>query len=343
MAAVTLVCCLLAIRWAVDQFNHESVLFRESERLDLRRWLVHLVRDRGDTPSFAQAMLCVAVILVVQFFMSVSMSAHAPDDVDVRLSGEDDSDQPDWLHSGAGGDHDPDAHAAARARRCCWIGVPRLRHIVAAVALALLVHPAGDAICAKRFTELYPPCRRWIAAKTAIEALLAQAPHWWMRHRRAGGAAGDLRGARVPRLRAVGPAARWAQVVGDRLSAVAFGGVHMFLQQKIVAAVVGVVIGYLAVQTGSLWPGVVFHAIHNSLQLLIQRWAGAVEADPEAAVRRRSWLATRRCCIIRRPWRRVRSASRRSCGACAAPPTSRRAKSRSKKRGSGRIVPLVGA
>ena len=35
-SAVTLACCLLAIRWAVDQFNSESVLFRESERLDLR-------------------------------------------------------------------------------------------------------------------------------------------------------------------------------------------------------------------------------------------------------------------------------------------------------------------
>ena len=46
VCGVTLVCCHLAIRWAVYQFNQESVLFRESERLDLRRWIVHLVRDR---------------------------------------------------------------------------------------------------------------------------------------------------------------------------------------------------------------------------------------------------------------------------------------------------------
>jgi sodium transport system permease protein len=55
---VTAVCCLLAIRWAIDQFNNESVLFRESERLDLGLWLRHLVRDRLDTPTAGEALLC---------------------------------------------------------------------------------------------------------------------------------------------------------------------------------------------------------------------------------------------------------------------------------------------
>ena len=42
MAVVTLLACLMAIRWAVDQFNRESVLFRESERFDLGLWLRRL-------------------------------------------------------------------------------------------------------------------------------------------------------------------------------------------------------------------------------------------------------------------------------------------------------------
>ena len=33
---VTGVCCLVAMRWAIDQFNTESVLFSDTERLDLR-------------------------------------------------------------------------------------------------------------------------------------------------------------------------------------------------------------------------------------------------------------------------------------------------------------------
>src|SRR5690606_34932494 len=77
VVGVTLACCLLAIRWAEDQFNRESVLFRESERLDLGRWLTHLFRDRSDTPTFAQALLCIVVVLIVQFFVNLSLSAKA--------------------------------------------------------------------------------------------------------------------------------------------------------------------------------------------------------------------------------------------------------------------------
>jgi sodium transport system permease protein len=80
VVGVTLVCCLIAVRWAVDQFNKESVLFRESERLDLGLWLQHLRRDRGYTPSVSEALFCGAVILLIRFFMS--MSAELPDTFD---------------------------------------------------------------------------------------------------------------------------------------------------------------------------------------------------------------------------------------------------------------------
>ena len=78
VCGVTLICCHLAIRWAVYQFNQESVLFRESERLDPRRWLVQLIRDREDTPSLAEGFVCVVLIFVVKFFMEVAMAANAP-------------------------------------------------------------------------------------------------------------------------------------------------------------------------------------------------------------------------------------------------------------------------
>ncbi len=68
--AVTLGCCLWAVRWAVDQFNRESVLFRESERLELGAWVRHLVHDRGPIPTVAGAVFCAIVILLIRFFMS---------------------------------------------------------------------------------------------------------------------------------------------------------------------------------------------------------------------------------------------------------------------------------
>ena len=77
VCAVTLICCHFAIRWAVYQFNQESVLFRESERLDPRRWLLHLVRDRQDTPTLAEGFVCVVLIFVIQFFMQIALSANA--------------------------------------------------------------------------------------------------------------------------------------------------------------------------------------------------------------------------------------------------------------------------
>ena len=54
VAFMTLFCCLLAVRWAVEQFNRESVLFRESERWDIGLWVKHLRRDRARRPAPAK-------------------------------------------------------------------------------------------------------------------------------------------------------------------------------------------------------------------------------------------------------------------------------------------------
>ena len=47
-----------------------------------------------------------------------------------------------------------------------------------------------------------------------------------------------------------------------------FGIVHGMLQQSINACILGMVLGSLAVQTGSLLPCVLFHATHNALQIV---------------------------------------------------------------------------
>jgi sodium transport system permease protein len=45
----------LALRWAIEQFQREEVLFREAERLDLGLWLRHLLRDKEALPSAGEA------------------------------------------------------------------------------------------------------------------------------------------------------------------------------------------------------------------------------------------------------------------------------------------------
>ena len=52
------------------------------------------------------------------------------------------------------------------------------------------------------------------------------------------------------------------------VSAIFFGVTHGFLQQSINACLLGIVLGYLAVKSGSLLPGVVFHFLHNAMTVL---------------------------------------------------------------------------
>jgi sodium transport system permease protein len=55
------------------------------------------------------------------------------------------------------------------------------------------------------------------------------------------------------------------------ISSVAFGVAHMVPQQVFNAAMLGLVLGLIAVRSGSLLPGVLFHIIYNSLEILRAR------------------------------------------------------------------------
>jgi sodium transport system permease protein len=53
----------LALRWAIGQFQREEVLFREAERLDLGLWMRRLLREKEMLPSAGEALFCFALIL----------------------------------------------------------------------------------------------------------------------------------------------------------------------------------------------------------------------------------------------------------------------------------------
>jgi sodium transport system permease protein len=61
---------------------------------------------------------------------------------------------------------------------------------------------------------------------------------------------------------------KWAAIV---ISSLFFGLTHGMIQQSLAAAMVGAVIGYIAVQTNSLLPGMVFHFTHNSFSAIASR------------------------------------------------------------------------
>ena len=268
--AVTVSCCLLAIRWAEDQFNRESVLFRESERLDLKRWLIHLVRERGETPSFGQAMLCLAIILIVQFFVGIALSAQQPEELGFNYLAK------TLLISQLACIFAPavimTVMLTSNPRRTLLLErLPRAWHVATGAVLAILLHPVVVKL-SEGVQSVFPVQPDVFEGIKALESAFGDAPSIWVLLALVALLPAiceelALRGFVLSGLRHLGH--KWWAIA---ISAVAFGAIHMFLQQKVTAAAVGLVIGYLAVQTGSIVPCMVFHLIHNSLAAVVPGW-----------------------------------------------------------------------
>ncbi len=79
MLVPTVVYAAVALRWAVDQFQREDVLFRESEQFSLSAWLRHVLRDREPMPTGGQAALCFALILTSTWFLMLYLARQGAD------------------------------------------------------------------------------------------------------------------------------------------------------------------------------------------------------------------------------------------------------------------------
>ncbi len=281
VVGVTLMCCLLAIRWVEELFNRESVLFRESERLDLGRWLMHLVRDRQDTPTFAQALLCVALILIIQFFVNLALSTQTIESIDfayfvqsVTVSQIACISFPVLLMTLL--------FVRSPAQTLLLDRRPKLAHVGIAAMLAVLVFPLGLQF-SELVKQLYPVTEEVELQMAELSGAIDSAPYAWLPYLLIAvlpAVCEELafRGFILSGLRHTGH--KWWAI---GISAVAFGMVHFFLQQKISAAAVGMILGFLAVQTGSLLPCIVFHAIYNGL-------AVGISELTEEATAQWSWL-----------------------------------------------------
>jgi sodium transport system permease protein len=58
------------------------------------------------------------------------------------------------------------------------------------------------------------------------------------------------------------------------LSSVLFGAFHLEPERIAFTTVLGLALGFLALRTGSLWPGVLAHALHNGISVAVAKYAG---------------------------------------------------------------------
>jgi sodium transport system permease protein len=279
VCAVTLVCCWLAIRWVVRQFNSETVLFRASERFGIGLWFKHVMHERHDLPSFGSALICALVVLMVKFFIGFALqapgdwAAFAKQTIIVLVATVA---VPALLMALI---LTRNAIKSLRLRAC------RMPVAAAAILTAICLHPLMMWFTAL-VMHMYPPAGDLVQMQQVVGHILADAPNIWV----------------VLLVFAVAPAVmeelayrgfilsgfeslrnNWAAVL---LTSLLFGLAHSVLQQSIITFVVGVVLGWIAIKTKSLWPCVLYHATHNALTVVVSvldaptvghsQWLGAI-------------------------------------------------------------------
>jgi len=256
VVAVTMAGCVLAVRWAVDQFNSEAVLFREGERLDLGLWLHHLLRDRQPTPTVAAAVFCGATILLVRFFVGMAMPAQGGIDVVIGIVAA--VLTPALLMT---------VMFTSSPRQTLLLRWPAWMALPAAAVLAVALRPLIIGVNQWLYT-LYPLSPEIELALKKLAGSMPGLGQMLIVFALVPAVCEELafRGFILSGMRHLGH--KWRAIV---YSAIFFGVTHAIFQQWISAALLGCVLGYLAVQSGSLLTCVVFHFVHNGLTLLLSR------------------------------------------------------------------------
>ena len=275
---------LLSLWWAVEQFKSEEVLFRESERFDLKLWLRHMLRDKDPTPSSGQAAACFILLMLLQF-LSISVASKAfvgvpPQEMGMQVMALAMIQQVALIGS-------PAIFMAllltSRARYALKLRLPSLKFVGAAIALPLILHPLAIELLSSLqqfFPQLPDSARAAFAAMSDdnlpfVFVLIAFALTPAICEELA------FRGFILTGLSRGGRT--WIAV---GISSITFGIIHMIPQQVFNATLIGFVIGLLAVRSNSLWPGVLFHFCFNSLAVLHGRALKVLGSSEQTGVLR---------------------------------------------------------
>jgi sodium transport system permease protein len=278
----------LALRWAVAQFRSESVLFRDTDRFEPVAWMRHLVRDRGPVPTAPQALFAFALLVALAYFGSRLI---APSWIGILESQVLFVALPVILLT---------ALLARSPRATLLLRWPRVVDLALAIGLGLAINPLASAL--RVWVERVMPISD-VTQKAASQLLGSIPDNLWI----------------MLLVLSVLPAIceelafRGFILQGLRngfrpgsalvLSAFLFGFLHLLqslMQQFFPAFLLGLVLGLIAMRTGSLVPCIAFHITNNALAVLLPTWGsepGGVElpgwlfSDPARAVYHGPWVA----------------------------------------------------
>ena len=263
---------VVALWWAIDQFSGEEVLFREAERFDLRLWVRHLLRDKESTPTFAEAVFCFVLIMLLQFaalrVMQSSLAASAGEHRELLMLQLLIIQQLTIIATPA---LFMGVLLVADLRKTFLIHMPRVGHLLAAMLLAMALHPLSLELSAA-LSWFFPPLPK--SVRDLMGALSTdQIPLWLVLLAFAAAPAVceeiAFRGFLLSGFRRTGRTA-----LAIVLSSLLFGIMHMIPQQVFNAALLGLVLGFIAVRSDSLLPGIAFHFCYNGLEVLRNRYGG---------------------------------------------------------------------
>ncbi len=256
----------LSLLWAIDQFRREEVLFRESERFDLRLWLRHLLRDKEATPSFSEALFCFVLIMLLQFAMlnvfGNALASASPDQQGFRMIQLLIVQQLVIIASPA---LFMGILLTTSPRTTFQFRWPAWKYWGLGLALPLALHPVATELQVQLYW-FFP--RLPEHAKAALATLGDTNIPWYYLILAFAVAPAICEELAFRGLILSGFRQRGRDGLAIVFSAILFGVMHMIPQQVFNATLLGLVLGLLAVRSGSIWPAVLFHLVNNAFAVV---------------------------------------------------------------------------
>jgi sodium transport system permease protein len=261
---------LAGLWWAITMFNREDVLFREAERFDLRLWIRHLLRDKDPTPSFLEGGLCFVFLMLLQF-VAYRFLHNGVIVIDGRIDPESTLkllliQQLVFIGS-------PVLFMGIMLTSNVWrtfrLRLPNWRYLIVGCVLPFAVGPLSVALQAWLQTWFFPPLQKQVV--DLMQSLGDPSLPLWLIVLAMAVAPGICEELAFRGFVLSGFVRSARPGVAIALSAVAFGVFHIIPQQVFNATLMGLILGLLAIRSKSLLPGVLFHILYNSIEMIRTR------------------------------------------------------------------------